>query len=70
MIHLENDTGLEHHESKYTTVWKSVQLIIIIIIISFNFLKDMNTFIEQGYIKLFKNDTKGVYNVTKEFYFK
>jgi len=30
----------------------------------------MNTFIQQGGIKLIKSDSKDMYNVTKDFYFK
>ncbi len=33
-------------------------------------LKEMSTFIHQGCIKLIKSDSKDVYNVTKDFYFK
>jgi len=29
----------------------------------------MNTFIQQGHIKLIKSESKDIYNVTKDFYF-
>ncbi len=32
--------------------------------------KEMNTFIQQGRIKLIKRDSKDIYNVIKDFYFK
>ncbi len=35
-----------------------------------SFLREINTFIQQGCIKLIKNDSKEIYNVTKYFYFK
>ncbi len=28
----------------------------------------MNTFIQQGHIQLIRNDIKGIYNVTKDFW--
>ncbi len=35
------------------------------------FLKEKNNiFIQQGHIKLIKYDSKNIYNVTKDFYFK
>ncbi len=30
----------------------------------------MNTFIQQGHIKLIKSDSEDIYNVTKDFCFK
>ncbi len=33
------------------------------------FLKEMNTFVQQGHVKLIKRDSKDIY-VTKDFYFK
>ncbi len=30
----------------------------------------MNTFIQQERINLIKSDSKGIFNVTKDFYFK
>ncbi len=30
----------------------------------------MNTLIQQGHVKLFKKDSKPIYNVTKDLYFK
>ncbi len=32
--------------------------------------KEINTFIHTGFIKLIKSDSKDMYNVTKDFYFK
>jgi len=46
----------------YTTIQKFVCIYV--------FLKEMNTFIQQDYIKLIKSDSKYIYNVTKDFYFK
>ncbi len=34
------------------------------------FFKDMNAFAQQGCIKLIKSDSKNIYNVTKDLYFK
>ncbi len=34
------------------------------------FLKEINTFIDQGCIKLIKSDSKDIHNVTNDFYFK
>jgi len=34
------------------------------------FLKEINTFIQQGCIQFIKSDSKEMYNVTKDFYFK
>jgi len=31
--------------------------------------KEINTFIQQGHIKLIKSDSKDIYNVTKDVYF-
>ncbi len=33
------------------------------------FLKEINTFIQQAWIKLIKSDSKDIYNVTKDLYF-
>ncbi len=33
------------------------------------YFKEINTFIQQEYIKLIKSDTKDIYNFTKGFYF-
>ncbi len=33
-------------------------------------LKGSNNFIQQGHIKEIKSDSKDIYNVTKDFYFK
>ncbi|KTF86689.1 hypothetical protein cypCar_00047211 [Cyprinus carpio] len=35
-----------------------------------SFFKEMNSFIEQGRIKLLKSESKDIYNVPKDFYFK
>ncbi len=35
-----------------------------------NLIKKNNTFIQQGYIQLFKSDSKAIYAVTKDLYFK
>ncbi len=34
------------------------------------FLEEINDFIQQGCIKLIKSDSKDMYNVTKDCYFK
>ncbi len=36
----------------------------------FLLLKEINTFIEQGCIKLISNESKYIYNVTEDLYFK
>jgi len=36
----------------------------------FSFEEEINTFIEQGCIKLFESESKDIYNVSKYFYFK
>ncbi len=33
-------------------------------------LKEINIFIHQGHIKFIKSDSKDIYNITKDFYFK
>ncbi len=38
--------------------------------IAVGFLKEMNTFIQPGCIKLIKSDSEDIYNITKDFYFK
>ncbi len=35
-----------------------------------DFFNEINTFIQQGHMKLFKSDCEDIYNVTKDFYFK
>ncbi len=32
-------------------------------------VKEINTFIQKGHIQLIKSDSKGIYNVKKDFYF-
>ncbi len=51
----------ENNKYLYTIIQKFV--------VSKIFFKDINTFIQQGCIKLIKSDSKDIYNVTKDFYF-
>lgn len=34
------------------------------------FFNEINTFMQQGYIKLSKSDSKDFYNITEDFYLK
>ncbi len=47
----------------YSSVQKFGACMIII------FFKDINTFIQQEWIKLIKRDSLDIYNVTKDLYF-
>ncbi len=40
-----------------------------IVITRLYFFEEINTFIQQGWIKLINSDSKDIYNVIKDFYF-
>ncbi len=42
----------------------------VLFFLSFFLSNEINTFVQQGPIKLIKSDSKDIYNVTKDFYSK